>query len=255
MSRSYTIIQNGSARSYTINTGVGPAGAGSTWGGIAGTLADQTDLQAALDAKASITSVNSAFSTWTGNTSIMSVGTITVGTWQGTTIADTYIASAATWNAKAPTHSPTFTGDATFANVNVANIQSSGAVNGFQAAFDTTVTAGGKVSSPSFYENLDSVVATSGTIPITKQRTEIAIDGTTTFELPDTGDVSSLTIIVTQGALGEHETLFDAGGGLDTLTWADGTPDTTTAVADQIDIYSFIAVTGGWVATRITITP
>jgi len=34
-----------------------------------------------------------------GNTSITTLGTITTGTWNGTAIADTYIASAATWNA------------------------------------------------------------------------------------------------------------------------------------------------------------
>jgi len=34
-----------------------------------------------------------------GNTSITTLGTITTGTWNGTAIADSYIASAATWNA------------------------------------------------------------------------------------------------------------------------------------------------------------
>lgn len=41
---------------------------------------------------------------------ITGVGTVTAGTWNGTAIADSYISSAATWNAKAPTESPTFTG-------------------------------------------------------------------------------------------------------------------------------------------------
>lgn len=39
-------------------------------------------------------------STGTGSTSITTLGTITTGTWNATAIADTYIASAATWNAK-----------------------------------------------------------------------------------------------------------------------------------------------------------
>ena len=39
------------------------------------------------------TSDISGLSTWTGNTSISSVGTITTGTWQGTAIASTYIGS------------------------------------------------------------------------------------------------------------------------------------------------------------------
>jgi hypothetical protein len=43
---------------------------------------------------------NTALSTWGGSTSIVTLGTITTGTWQGTAIANTYIASASTWNAK-----------------------------------------------------------------------------------------------------------------------------------------------------------
>jgi len=39
-------------------------------------------------------------STGTGSTSITTLGTITVGTWNATPIADAFIASAATWNAK-----------------------------------------------------------------------------------------------------------------------------------------------------------
>jgi hypothetical protein len=39
-------------------------------------------------------------STYVGQTSITTLGTIGAGTWQGTAIADAYIASAATWNAK-----------------------------------------------------------------------------------------------------------------------------------------------------------
>ena len=35
-------------------------------------------------------------------TQITSVGTIGTGTWQGTAVADAYIASASAWNAKEP---------------------------------------------------------------------------------------------------------------------------------------------------------
>ena len=43
---------------------------------------------------------NTALSTWVGTTNVTTLGTIGTGTWQGTAVADTYIASAATWNAK-----------------------------------------------------------------------------------------------------------------------------------------------------------
>jgi hypothetical protein len=41
-----------------------------------------------------------AADTWTGATSLTTLGTISTGTWQGTAIADNYIASAVAWNAK-----------------------------------------------------------------------------------------------------------------------------------------------------------
>ena len=43
---------------------------------------------------------NTALSTWAGTANIITVGTIGTGTWQGDAIADGYISSAATWNAK-----------------------------------------------------------------------------------------------------------------------------------------------------------
>lgn len=46
---------------------------------------------------------NTALSTWTGSSSITTLGTISTGTWQGTAIGDTYISSASTWNAKLST--------------------------------------------------------------------------------------------------------------------------------------------------------
>lgn len=43
---------------------------------------------------------NIAISTWAGSSNIVNLGTITTGTWNGTAIGDSYISSAATWNAK-----------------------------------------------------------------------------------------------------------------------------------------------------------
>jgi hypothetical protein len=69
----------------TSSLGLG-GGAGATWGSISGTLADQTDLQSALTAKLSTTSLPAI--TALGN--LASVGTITSGTWQGSPIAAAY---------------------------------------------------------------------------------------------------------------------------------------------------------------------
>ena len=46
---------------------------------------------------------DTALSTWAGTTNVTTVGTIGTGTWQGTAVADAYVASASTWNAKAST--------------------------------------------------------------------------------------------------------------------------------------------------------
>ena len=43
---------------------------------------------------------NTALSTWAGTANVTTLGTIATGTWQGTAIADSYVASAATWNGK-----------------------------------------------------------------------------------------------------------------------------------------------------------
>lgn len=50
---------------------------------------------------ANLTNVeNSALSTFAGTSNILTLGTIGTGTWQGTAIADSYISSASTWDAK-----------------------------------------------------------------------------------------------------------------------------------------------------------
>ena len=43
---------------------------------------------------------NTALSTWAGTTNITTLGTVSMGTWNGTAIGDSYISSASTWNAK-----------------------------------------------------------------------------------------------------------------------------------------------------------
>lgn len=47
---------------------------------------------------------------WTGSTSVTTLGTITTGVWQGTAVADTYIASAVAWNAKLDAMDPSWAG-------------------------------------------------------------------------------------------------------------------------------------------------
>ena len=43
---------------------------------------------------------DTALSTWAGSSAVSALGTVTTGEWKATAVADAYVASAATWNAK-----------------------------------------------------------------------------------------------------------------------------------------------------------
>ena len=53
---------------------------------------------------------NTALSTWAGTANITTLGTIGTGVWQGTAIADSYIASASTWSGKAAANQTMYIG-------------------------------------------------------------------------------------------------------------------------------------------------
>jgi len=84
------------------------AAAAITLAGLGGVPTSRTVNGHALSSNVSVTAgdvglgsvENTALSTWTGSANLATVGTITAGTWHGSAIADTYISSAPTWNAK-----------------------------------------------------------------------------------------------------------------------------------------------------------
>ncbi len=102
---------------YADTSDFDPAGAADAITNITGNAGTASALQTAraingvlFDGTAPIT-VTAAAGTLSGDTlaagvtlsSLTTLGTIATGVWQGTAIADSYIASAATWNAKAST--------------------------------------------------------------------------------------------------------------------------------------------------------
>lgn len=86
---------------------------------------------------------NTALSTWAGSVNITTLGTIVSGTWNGNAIGDSYISSAATWNAKlsdAPSDGNTYGRK----NGAWSAVSSGGIVHGTASGTDTyTVTIAG----------------------------------------------------------------------------------------------------------------
>ena len=95
---------------FTAASAYDPAGAAAaiTLSGLGGVPTTRTVNGHALSSDVTVTASdlglgsveNTALSTWAGSANLATVGTISSGTWHGTAIADTYVASAAAWNAK-----------------------------------------------------------------------------------------------------------------------------------------------------------
>jgi len=65
---------------------------------------DTSNPHTVTKAQVGLTNVeDTALSTWAGTSNVTTVGVVGTGTWQGTAVADAYIASASTWDAKADT--------------------------------------------------------------------------------------------------------------------------------------------------------
>jgi hypothetical protein len=91
-------------------------------------------------------------SNYAGQSSISTVGTITSGTWQGTAVADSYIASAATWNAKqdAVTWGAGLSASGATANLDLSDLTDLGAAADASAdyvgVYDASATSTKKVT-------------------------------------------------------------------------------------------------------------
>lgn len=115
----------------------GGGGGSVAWGGITGTLSNQTDLQSALDAKAP-----TASPTFTGSTTFSALTATTVPYLNASKILTSssvtptelgYVSGVSSAlqtqiNAKAPTASPTFTGTVTLPTTNIPGLTASTAI-------------------------------------------------------------------------------------------------------------------------------
>lgn len=72
-----------------------------TWNGKLSPTGNGSGLVGLTKAQVGLSNVeNTALSTWAGSSNVTTLGTVATGTWQGTAIANAYIASASTWNGK-----------------------------------------------------------------------------------------------------------------------------------------------------------
>ncbi len=183
-------------------------------------------------------------STYVGQTSITTLGTIGTGTWQGTSIADAYISSAATWNAKLGPSGGTLTGAlnypafSTLASAPTTNI---GGVNNnyIEITGNTNISSFGTASA-----GVVRILRFTGILTIFNNGTSLilpgGIDVTTkandTLEVVSLGSGNWLCTVVTQGSLGNYVDLTNAQtiSGQKTFSRDTGSPTTGTATGTVI---------------------
>ena len=147
---------------------------------------------------------NTALSTWAGSTNITTVGTIASGTWQGTAVADSYIASAATWNGKQAAYANLSSigalanasgwlknngsGTFSYSTPTASDVGLGNVTNESKATMFTSPTFTGRATSNSINLGLQSIATVAGTTTLTNASVYHTIfTGTNTqnIDLPD----------------------------------------------------------------------
>ena len=105
------------------------------------------------------------------NTKITKVGTVTSGTWNGTAIADAYIASASKWNGYGTSKQDKLIFDTTDLSDSTTNVPKSSAVKKYVDTSITAVTAIAQGKTKTYV--IDATKTTNGGIPVVNNKFNI----------------------------------------------------------------------------------
>ena len=213
-----------------------------TSSGLEGRTASETKTDLSLD-----NVENTALSTWAGSTNITTLGTVATGTWNATALGDSYISSAATWNAKQ--NALTFG----IADTNSVVIDSASVANNDYAKFTASGLEGRTASETKTDLSLDNVentalstwtgstnVTTLGTVATgTWEGTAVAVDQGGTGQTSYTngqlliGNTTGNTLTKATLTAGSNITITEGAGSI-TIAAASGGDPAGTAVAMAI---------------------
>ena len=213
-----------------------------TSSGLEGRTASETKTDLSLD-----NVENTALSTWAGSTNITTLGTVATGTWNATALGDSYISSAATWNAKQ--NALTFG----IADTNSVVIDSASVANNDYAKFTASGLEGRTASETKTDLSLDNVentalstwtgstnVTTLGTVATgTWEGTAVAVDQGGTGQTSYTngqlliGNTTGNTLSKATLTAGSNITITEGAGSI-TIAAASGGDPAGTAVAMAI---------------------
>jgi hypothetical protein len=230
-----------SGKTFTIESGAtitnsgSATGFGGAWGSITGTLASQTDLQTALNAKASTASLSSYLTTATaastysplaGSASITTIGTLAAGA------VPTTLLTGQLTSAQLPS------------NIEISGSMVVGGANGSRMnCYDRAITHSHGPTGRAgilFFPNFANVT------------------GSRTYLLPDNGTTSTQTI-VTQSDTGTVTNAMLAGSIALSNLAITGTPDGTKFIRDDgsyqaINLSGYLPLTGGTLTGGLTLT-
>jgi len=175
-------------------------------------------------------------STYVGQSSITTVGTISSGTWAGSAVGVAYGGTGATtasaaFNALAPSQTGNSGRYLTSDGTNTSWANPFGSTVSFGARYDelsTSVTAGASTT-------IDCSLGNNFVLSMAASITTLTLSN-----VPASGRVFGLTLYVTQDATGSRTITWPAA-----VKWPSGTAPTLTTTANKIDVLSLITYDGG----------